>query len=99
MPDGNGMPRLKKLYRDELHAGMMEQFGYGNAHQAPRLEKIVINMGVGDGTQDRKKVEAAYGDLTAIAGQKPVITKAKRSVATFKLREGMQIGCKVTLRR
>jgi large subunit ribosomal protein L5 len=92
-------PRLKKFYHDELHAKLKEDLSLDNDLQVPRLEKIVINMGVGAGTDDRKKVEAAYGDLTKIAGQKPVITTAKRSVAVFKLREGMQIGCKVTLRR
>jgi|TARA_B100000315_G_C14437405_1_gene523054 large subunit ribosomal protein L5 len=92
-------PRLKQFYHDELHAKLKEEFSLGNDLQVPRLDKIVINMGVGAGTDDRKKVEAAYGDLVKIAGQKPVITIAKRSVAVFKLREGMQIGCKVTLRR
>ena len=95
----SNMPRLKQIYRDELHGKLKEEFGFANDMQVPRLEKIVLNIGVGAGTDDRKKVEAAYGDLTKIAGQKPVITKAKRSVAVFKLREGMQIGCKVTLRR
>jgi large subunit ribosomal protein L5 len=77
----------------------MEQFGYTNKLQAPRLDKIVINMGVGEAVQDVKHVNAAAKDLTAIAGQKPVITKSKTSIATYKLREGMPIGCKVTLRR
>ncbi len=93
------MPRLKKFYQDELHAKLKSDFAFANDLQVPRLEKIVINMGVGAGTDDRKKVDAAYSDLVKIAGQKPIITKAKRSVAVFKLREGMQIGCKVTLRR
>ncbi|MBT4686993.1 MAG: 50S ribosomal protein L5 [Rhodospirillaceae bacterium] len=93
------IPRLKKLYREELHAKLKEDFSFGNDMQVPRLDKIVINMGVGAGTDDRKKVDAAYSDLVKIAGQKPVITTAKRSVAVFKLREGMQIGCKVTLRK
>ena len=77
----------------------MQEFGYKNPMQVPRLEKIVVNMGVGEAVQDSKKVEAAANDLTAITGQHPVIIKAKRSIATFKLRQGMQIGCKVTLRR
>ncbi len=92
-------PRLKQMYVDELHSKLKTDFGFTNDLQVPRLEKIVINMGVGDGTDDRKKVDAAYADMIKIAGQKPVITNAKRSVAVFKLREGMQIGCKVTLRR
>ncbi len=92
-------PRLKQFYQDELHGKLKEEFSLANDLQVPRLDKIVINMGVGAGTDDRKKVEAAYDDLVKIAGQKPVITIAKRSVAVFKLREGMQIGCKVTLRR
>ena len=78
---------------------MQEQFQYRNPMEIPRLTKIVLNMGVGEGAQDRKKVEAAATDLTAIAGQKPVITKAKQSIAGFKIRQGMAIGCKVTLRR
>jgi large subunit ribosomal protein L5 len=77
----------------------MQEFGYTNALQAPRLDKIVVNMGVGEAVQDSKKVEAAASELTAITGQRPVITHAKRSIATFKLRQGMPIGCKVTLRR
>jgi large subunit ribosomal protein L5 len=78
---------------------MIERFGYKNVMQVPKIEKIVINMGVGEATQDKKKVEAAAAEMALIAGQKPVISKAKKSVATFKLREGMPIGCKVTLRR
>ncbi len=77
----------------------MQEFGYKNPMQVPRLEKIVVNMGVGEAVQDSKKADAAAADLTAITGQHPVITKAKRSIATFKLRQGMPIGCKVTLRR
>jgi large subunit ribosomal protein L5 len=77
----------------------MKEFGYRNAMQAPRLEKIVINMGVGEAVQDVKKVDAAVRDLTAITGQKPVVTRAKKAIATFKLRENLPIGCKVTLRR
>lgn len=93
------VPRLKTLYNDVLREQLMQQFSYGNLLQVPRLEKVVLNMGVGEGVADRKKVEAAVTDLTAIAGQKPVITKASKSIAGFKLREGMLVGCKVTLRR
>jgi large subunit ribosomal protein L5 len=82
-----------------LRPALMAEFGYTNPMQVPRLEKIVVNMGVGEAVQDSKKVEAAQGELTAITGQHPVITRAKRSIATFKLRQGMPIGCKVTLRR
>jgi len=78
---------------------LMKEFGYANPMQVPKLEKIVINMGVGEGTQDGKKVEAAANDLAVISGQKAIITKAKKSIATFKLRENLPIGCKVTLRR
>src|SRR5436305_1694419 len=77
----------------------MQEFGYENAMQVPRLDKIVINMGVGEAVQDGKKMDAAVGDLTAITGQRPVVIKARQSIATFKLRQNMPIGCKVTLRR
>ena len=92
-------PRLKKQYEDSIVKAMTEKFGYKNVMQVPRLEKIVLNMGVGEATQDKKKVEQAAGEMTQIAGQKAVVTKAKKSIAQFKLREGMPIGCKVTLRR
>lgn len=92
-------PRFKVLYETTIREALKKQFGYENAMQIPRLEKIVINMGVGEATQDKKRVESAFADMTAIAGQKPVITRAKKSIATFKLREGMPIGCKVTLRQ
>jgi large subunit ribosomal protein L5 len=92
-------PRLQALYENSVRPALMKEFGYKNPLQAPRLEKIVVNMGVGEGVQDPKKVEAAAGELTAITGQRPVITRAKRSIASFKLRQGMPIGCKVTLRR
>ena len=92
-------PRMKRLYDDRIVKAMTEKFGYTNALQVPRIEKIVLNMGVGDATQDRKRVEQAAGEMELIAGQKPVVTKAKKSIAQFKLREGMAIGCKVTLRR
>jgi large subunit ribosomal protein L5 len=91
--------RLHEHYQATVRPALMQEFGYKNAMQVPRLEKIVVNMGVGEAVQDSKKVEAAAGDLTAITGQHPVIIKAKRSIATFKLRQGMPIGCKVTLRR
>ena len=95
----NVKPRLHKLYEDSIVKAMTEKFGYTNVMQVPRLDKIVLNMGVGDATQDKKKVEQAASEMTAIAGQKAVVTKAKKSIAQFKLREGMPIGCKVTLRR
>ena len=91
--------RLHELYETTVRPALMQEFGYKNPMQVPRIEKIVVNMGVSEAVQDSKKVEAAANDLTAITGQHPVITKAKRSIATFKLREGMPIGCKVTLRR
>src|SRR4051812_13707288 len=92
-------PRLKSDYDERIVPAMTERFGYKNRMEVPRLEKIVINMGVGEATQDKKRVETAAAELQQIAGQKPVITKAKKSIAQFKLREGMPIGCKVTLRR
>jgi large subunit ribosomal protein L5 len=92
-------PRLKADYDQRIVPAMIERFGYKNRMEVPRLEKIVINMGVGEATQDKKKVETAAAEMQAISGQKPVITKAKKSIAQFKLREGMPIGCKVTLRR
>ena len=92
-------PRLKSDYEDRIVKAMTERFGYKNRLEVPRLEKIVINMGVGEATQDKKKVEQAAAEMQLISGQKPVITKAKKSIAQFKLREGMPIGCKVTLRR
>ncbi len=89
--------RLKQHYDTVVKAKLKEQFGYGNDLQVPRLEKIVINMGVGEAVGDSKKLSSAQQELAKIAGQKPVTTKAKKSIATFKLREGMVIGCKVTL--
>jgi large subunit ribosomal protein L5 len=91
--------RLQELYETTVKPALMKEFGYANAMQVPRLDKIVINMGVGEGTQDSKKVDAAANELAVISGQKAVITKAKTSIATFKLRENLPIGCKVTLRR
>ncbi|HKM71248.1 MAG TPA: 50S ribosomal protein L5 [Stellaceae bacterium] len=90
--------RLQELYQTTVRPALMQEFGYKNSMQVPRLEKIVVNMGVGEAVQDSKKADAAATDLTAITGQHPVITKAKRSIATFKLRKDMPIGCKVTLR-
>jgi large subunit ribosomal protein L5 len=92
-------PRLKRDYDERIVAAMTEKFGYKNRLEVPRLDKIVINMGVGEATQDKKRVETAAAEMQQISGQKPVITKAKKSIAQFKLREGMPIGCKVTLRR
>jgi len=91
--------RLQEHYEKVVKPALMQEFGYKNSMQVPKLEKIVINMGVGEGTQDGKKVDAAANDLAVISGQKAVITKAKKSIATFKLRENLPIGCKVTLRR
>jgi len=99
MADAANLTRMQKLYVDKVRAQMIEQFGYKNLMEVPKIDKIVLNMGVGEATQDKKKVDKAAEEMALIAGQKPVITKAKKSVATFKLREGMPIGCKVTLRR
>jgi large subunit ribosomal protein L5 len=93
------MSRLREHYEKTVKPAMQEEFKYVNAMQVPRLDKVVINMGVGEAVNDRKKIDAAVADLTAIAGQKPVVTKSRKSIAVFKLREGMAIGCKVTLRR
>lgn len=93
------MARLQKIYENELRSALQKQFGYTNPMQIPRIEKISINMGIGEGTSDNKIVDAAAADLALISGQKPVVTKARKSIATFKLREGVAIGCKVTLRR
>ena len=92
-------PRLKEIYEDAVRPALMEKFNYANPMQVPRLRKIVLNMGVGEGTADSKQVEGAARDMTALAGQKPIVIRAKKSVAAFKLREGMLVGCKVTLRR
>ena len=93
------MARLLEHYKTVVTPALTEQFGYKNPMQVPRLEKIVLNMGVGEAVADRKKLDAAMGDMTKIAGQKPVATIARKAIANFKLREGMPIGCKVTLRR
>jgi large subunit ribosomal protein L5 len=91
--------RLQDRYQNSIRPALMKEFGYANEMAVPRLDKIVVNMGVGEGTQDAKKVDAAAKDLATITGQKAVITKAKKSIATFKLRENMPVGAKVTLRR
>ena len=92
-------PRLQDHFESSVKPMMLETFKYGNAMQVPRIDKIVVNMGVGEGVQDAKKVNAAAAELALIAGQKPIVTRAKQSIAAFKLREGMPVGCKVTLRR
>ncbi len=95
----NYTPRLETLYKDTIRAALKEEFSYKNDMQIPRLDKIVLNMGIGEATSDTKKVRSAEADLTLIAGQKPVVTKAKKSIAGFKVREEMPLGVKVTLRR
>ncbi|MEQ8348324.1 MAG: 50S ribosomal protein L5 [Sneathiellaceae bacterium] len=92
-------PRLKQVYDGQLREELQQKFAYKNVMEVPRLDKIVINMGVGEGAQDAKKVQAAVEEMALISGQRPVITKAKKSIAGFKLREGQPVGCKVTLRR
>jgi large subunit ribosomal protein L5 len=93
------MSAAKKLYETQIKQAIQKELGYTNVMQIPKLDKIVINMCVPEATQDSKKVQAAYDDLMAISGQKPVITKAKKSIASFKVREGMNLGVKVTLRK
>ena len=90
--------RYKEVYEKEIIPALQEKYGYKNKHELPKLEKIVLNMGVGEATQDRKHIENAANDMTLIAGQKPVVTKARQSNASFKIRDGQAIGCKVTLR-
>jgi large subunit ribosomal protein L5 len=92
-------PRLKRHYVEKVRPALVEEFKYDNPMQVPGLEKIVLNMGIGEGVADRKKVDSAARDLALIAGQKPVLTKARKSISTFKLRDGMPIGAKVTLRK
>jgi large subunit ribosomal protein L5 len=99
MAESKYVARLRAEFDEKIVPAMIEKFGYKNRMEVPRLDKIVINMGVGEATQDKKKVETAAQEMELIAGQKPVITKAKKSIAQFKLREGMPIGVKVTLRR
>ena len=93
------VPRMKLLYQESLREQLTKEYGYTNVMQVPRLDKVVLNMGVGEAVGDSKKVESAAEDLALIAGQKPVISKARKSIATFKLREGMPVGVKVTLRK
>lgn len=93
------MTRLQDEYNNTIKASLLEEFGYESVMEVPKLDKIVLNMGVGEASQDKKKIVGAVEDMQRITGQKPVITKAKKSIATFKLRDGMIVGCKVTLRR
>ncbi|MBH23759.1 MAG: 50S ribosomal protein L5 [Myxococcales bacterium] len=93
-----GVARLQQKYRDDVVSGLQSQFGYTNIMEVPRLEKVVVNMGLGEAIQNAKVIDAAVGDVAKITGQRPVICKARRSIASFKLREGMPIGVKVTLR-
>src|SRR5579863_10064184 len=97
--DPNYVPRFKKRYADVVRPQLMKEFGYKNLMQVPKIEKIVLNIGAGEGSQDGKKVQQAQNDLTAIAGQKAVVTRANKAIATFKIREGLPIGVKVTLRK
>lgn len=99
MADEAYVPRMRKIYDNEVRALLQEEFGYKNPMEIPRIEKIVVNMGVGEAVSDRKHLTGAVEELTAITGQQPVTTKARKSIATFKLREGMGIGTKVTLRK
>ena len=98
MSETQQMPRLKEQYRSESISALTEEFGYQNVMQVPKVEKVVVNMGVGDAARDSKLIEGAIADLTAITGQRPRVTRAKNSIAQFKLREGQPIGVKVTLR-
>ncbi len=99
MAEASYKPRLRSLYDDVIKAKMREEFGYKNPYQVPRVDKIVLNMGVGESTADSKKAQIAADDLTLIAGQKAVVTRARTSIATFKVRENMPLGAKVTLRK
>lgn len=92
-------PRLQTVYEKEIRSSMQKQFNYGNPMQVPKLDKIVINMGVGENVNDSKTIQAAVSDLSLISGQKPLVTRSKKAIAGFKLRENMPIGCKVTLRK
>jgi large subunit ribosomal protein L5 len=98
LPEGYE-PRMRRAYRETVVPGLQEKFGYANRMMVPRLDKVVINMGVGEAVGDSRKVQSAMRDLALIAGQQPVVTRAKRSIAGFKVRENMPLGCKVTLRR
>ncbi len=99
MAENGYVPRLKRHYEEVVKPALIEQFGYTNPHEPPRLEKIVVNVGAGEAIGDAKKIDAVCNDLALITGQKPVVTRAKKSIANFKLRAGMAIGAKVTLRR
>ncbi len=99
MAETSYSPRMKSLYEDVVRQKMIEQFGYKNPMEVPTIEKIVINMGVGEATADTKKVQTAAGDLALIAGQKPVVTRARKAISNFKLRENQPVGAKVTLRK
>jgi large subunit ribosomal protein L5 len=92
------MARLNENFNSEVRPALMSHFGYTNVMQVPRLEKIIINMGVGEASQDKKKITSALEEMALISGQKPIVTRARKSIATFKLRDGMIVGCKVTLR-
>ncbi len=98
-PEERVTPRLRTIFDEEIRKKLIEQFGYKNPMQVPTIDKIVLNMGIGEGVNDRKKVENAASDLSLIAGQKAVITRSRKSIATYKLRDGQPIGCKVTLRK
>ncbi|MBT6272975.1 MAG: 50S ribosomal protein L5 [Chromatiales bacterium] len=93
------MPRLQDIYKEKVVASLMDEFKYASLMQVPRISKVTLNMGVGEALQDKKNLDHAVADMTSIAGQKPVVTKARKSVAAFKIRDGMPIGCMVTLRR
>ena len=97
--DPNYVPRFKKRYNEVIRPQLMKEFGYKNAMQVPRIEKVVLNIGAGEAASDQKKIQSALNDLTAIAGQKAVLTRAKKAIATFKIRNGLPIGVKVTLRK
>ncbi len=99
MSETREMPRLQRQYNEQIREAMQKEFGYANPMQVPKLEKIVLNMGVGEATGDQKKLDAAVAEMMAIAGQKPVKTVAKKAIAGFKIRAGLPIGCKVTLRK
>ncbi|QFR32144.1 50S ribosomal protein L5 [Ancylobacter sp. TS-1] len=99
MAEANYTPRLKSFYEDVVRQKLIEEFGYKNAMEVPTIEKVVINMGVGEATADTKKVQNAAGDLALIAGQKPVVTRARKAISNFKLRENQPVGAKVTLRK
>ncbi len=99
MAEASYEPRLKTHYEESIRPQLIEEFGYANPMQVPRLDKVVLNMGVGEAVGDSKKAKSAADDLALIAGQRPVVTKARKSIATFKLREGMAVGARVTLRK